>query len=564
MIDEKKKIGDEAGRIGVFLCACGKNIAGIINLEELENWVKTLPNVGYVQKGTYWCLKNERERMKQIIQQQKLDRIIIGGCSERTLGNVFRSVCEETGLNRFLCELVNVRDQCSWVHQEELKEANEKAKKLLSMGIAKVAINEPLAGITAEISSVGLVIGAGVAGMTAALELARRGFSVKLVEREEKPGGITKNLNKIYPALIDAQEFVEDKMAAIGKNPNIELLVNAEVTKVVGQVGNCQVTVHQGELEHSFTVGTIIVATGNSVFKPEGLFQYDQKKVITQMELEKNLKDKVLSAQKVVMIQCVGTRNSERAYCSRICCMTALKNALLIKELNSEARVTILYRDIQPYGPKYNNFIKEAKELGIEFIKYNQDHPPAIGDMKIKVRHELSGQEVEIEYDLVVLSSPLVPNKEIKDLAEMLHLPMDSDNFLLEEHVRLMPRELVGNGIYLAGSVHWPAFVDESVAQGYVAASRAARFLSQGEVESNPVVSRVDEMICRGCGRCVEVCEYYACELIKKEEGGLVSQVNPFLCKGCGICGVQCPNGAMITVHFTDNQIQAMLEAWAG
>ena len=552
----------EEPRIGVFVCHCGSNIAGHVDVGAVADYARKLPGVVFVQENMYTCSDAGLTEIKTAIVDEKLERVVVAACTPRTHQPLFQETCREAGLNPYLFEFVNIRDQCSWVHMRQREAATHKAQDLVRMGVAKARLLQPLEEREVPVEPVALIVGGGMIGMTAALNLANRGFEVKLVERESELGGLLLQLDKLYPTQDDALPLVRARVAEVRRNSRIEVFTSSVLQDVKGFVGNYEVVVQDREgRQSSFKVGGIIVATGASVLKPVGLYGYDGQRVITQLELEERFKTGAFDADRVVMIQCVGSRIPERPYCSRICCTTAIKNALEIKAYRPNAEVYILYRDTETQGTRYEAYYTRAREAGIQFIRYDLERPPKVSERQVVVFDELLGARLGIPYDLVVLSTPLVPDKEAHKLAQLLKVPVDEHGFFLEAHVKLRPLDFATDGIYVAGSARWPAHLEETITQAYGAASRAATILSKDRVKSSGVVAQVNEYLCRGCGRCVEVCEFGAPSLVEVSPGSKVARVNPVMCKGCGACASVCPTGAMTAMHFTDQQVTAMVRA---
>jgi heterodisulfide reductase subunit A len=553
-------------KVGVFICHCGSNIAGFLDLPALVEYAQQLPNVGFVQDNLYTCADAGRAQIAKAIAEQDLNRVVVASCTPRTHEPLFRSTCQQAGLNPYLFEFVNIRDQCSWVHMQERERATEKAKDLIRMGVSRAVFLQPGEEIEVDVVPAALVVGAGLAGLTAALSLANRGLEVKLVERESTMGGLLRSKHRLYPTGDDAASWVGTKIEAVKKHPNIEVFTEAAVRAVRGFVGNYEVLVEQGGREFGFSVGAVIVATGAKVFEPIGQYRYDGDKVITQADFEKSLVDKHgeldPGVRSIVMIQCVGSRNEERPYCSRICCMTAVKNALFIKEANPEISVYVMYRDMLTLGAVYEALYREARGRGVIFLQYSPDAPPTVGDGQVTVYDELLGQTLTVPSDLVVLASPLVGQEGAADLAQMLKVPVDEHGFFLEAHVKLRPLDFATDGMYLCGCAHWPSDVGETVAQAHGAAARAAILLGAGVVAVEPIVSVVDEDACIGCGLCETVCPYTAIVLKDAEVGRKASTIAAS-CKGCGVCGAGCPEQAITMQHYSNQQLLAQIDALA-
>jgi heterodisulfide reductase subunit A len=549
-------------RIGVFVCHCGTNIAGHVDVEAVADYARSLPGVVLVQRNLYTCSDAGLTEIKQAIAEEKLDRVVVAACTPRTHEPLFRSACREAGLNPYLFEFANIRDQCSWVHMHSTEAATRKARDLVRMSVARARLLEPLDEQEVPVEPAALIIGGGMIGMTAALSLANRGFEVKLVERKPQLGGMLLELDKLYPTQEDARPVVEARVAEVQDHPRIRVFVSSQLSSVKGFIGNYEVVIQDTEgRQSSFKVGTIIVATGARVLKPLGLYGYDAQRVMTQLELEARLREDSYDARRVVMIQCVGARIPERPYCSRICCTTAIKNALEIRDQRPDAEVYILYRDTETQGTRYEAYYTRAREAGIQFIRYSLERPPQVSQERVLVYDELLGATLGIPYDLVVLSTPLQAHEDTQELAQMLKVPIDGHGFFLEAHAKLRPLDFATDGIYVAGTARWPAHLEETITQAYGAAARAATVLSKDHVTASGIISRVDEALCRGCGRCVEVCEFGAPSLIDCGPGLKVARVNAVMCKGCGACATVCPTGAMTAMHFTDEQVTAMVRA---
>jgi len=550
-------------RIGVFLCHCGSNIAGYLDMEELEEFSRKLPHVTFVLRNLYTCSEGGINEIKKAIEEQNLNRVVVASCTPRTHEPLFRSSCGEAGLNPYLFEMVNIRDQCSWVHMKEQEAGTTKAKDLIRMGVAKAALLEPQEPIMSEVQRRALVLGGGIAGMTASLALANRGYEVVLIEKEESLGGMLNNLNKLSPTMTDAGALADEKIKAVTGHVNITVFTKAKVTEVRGFIGKYNVDIETESGVTTIDIGVIVVSTGGRAFVPEGLYGYDGKRVVTQLEMEKLLKDGLdTDIKNVVMIQCVGSRNEERPYCSRICCQTAVKNAMLIREQNPDSKVSILYRDMQMYGVENEEMFRDSKAKGVRYINYDPANPPQVEFDKVRVYHPLFGRDMDLPVDLVVLSTPVVSQEGAEEISQLLRVPIDENGFFLEGHVKLKPLDFATDGIFLCGSARFPANIRETVAQGLGAASRASIPLAKGSIVVEPIISVLaDEDACRGCGLCVALCPYGALEVRTTEKGRKVHVID-VACKGCGVCAATCYQHALSINSFTDNQIEAQLEAF--
>lgn len=559
----------EVSRIGVFVCHCGINIGGVVNVPEVVEYARTLPGVVYAEGNLYTCSSEGVSKIKEGIAKHSLNRVIVASCTPRTHEPLFRAACEEAGVNRYLFEMANIRDQCSWAHMREPEKATEKAKDLIRMAAAKARLLKPLEEPEIDVTPSALVIGGGISGMTAALCLANQGFKVNIVEKEPKLGGLLRNLNKLYPNMEDASEGLSQITKRVKSNKKIKVLTSAAVKQVKGFIGNFEVAVEKANGKAmNFGVGTIIVATGAKVFEPFGMYGYGEyENVITQFQLEQLLKKGQLKKpKKVVMIQCVGAREEKgRTYCSRICCTTALKNAILIKEKYPDTDIYILFRDLQAYGTHYEDLHRMAQDKGMKFIKYGLERPPQVirgenGKVIVNACHALLDEQVKINSDLVVLATPLIQQENAKELSQMLKVPLGPDGFFFEAHVKLRPIDFATDGIYVCGTAHSPKDIAESLSQAFGVASRAAIPMAVKRLKVEAITSVIDENLCSGCGTCVKLCPYNA---IQKDEKG-IARVTSVVCKGCGTCAASCPERAITMQHFTDEQIKAQALAALG
>jgi len=555
-------VSGEEPRIGAFICHCGINIGGIVNVPEVVEYAKTLPNVVYAEHNLYTCSQDTQKRIREKIKEHNLNRVVVASCTPRTHEPLFRETIREAGLNIYLFEMANIRDQCSWVHMHEHEEATEKAKDLVRAAVAKARLLRPLLKPVINVTPAGLIIGGGLAGMTAALELAKQGFEVHLVEKKKELGG---NLRHIYYLLgsEDPQERLRSIIREVSENERIHVYLNAEVANVEGYIGNFKTTLNcdgeKKEIEH----GVVIVATGAVEYKPTEYLYGVDKRVLTQQELEERLAKGGFNAKTVAMIQCVGSRNEVRPNCSRICCSQAVKNALKIKELSPETDVYVVYKDIRTYGFK-EDYYRQATGKGVLFIRYDDENKPKVtqenGKLKVLVWEPVVKAWVPIEPDLLALSVATVPNPDNQRISEMLKVPLSKDGFFLEAHMKLRPVDFATDGVFLCGLAHWPKSIEESISQACAAAARAITILSKKALEVEGAIASVNEDFCSGCRICESLCEYGAIEMREVEEK-LRAHVLEALCKGCGVCGSSCPTGAISMLHFMNNQILAQVRA---
>jgi heterodisulfide reductase subunit A2 len=560
----ERDVSKEEPRIGVFVCHCGINIGGVVNVPQVVDYAKTLPNVVYAEANVYTCSQDTQKLIREKIQQNKLNRVIVASCTPRTHEPLFKETVQEAGLNPYLFEMTNIRDQCSWVHMHEPKEATQKAKDLVRSIVAKAALLKPLKKPVINVTQVGLIIGGGVSGMTAALELAKQGFEVHLVEKEKDLGGHLRNIYYLLGEKDDPKERLNALVNEVMKNDKIHVYTGAEVADVYGFVGNYKSKIRQQncdvkEIEH----GIVIVATGAVEYRPTEYFYDKDPRVVTQHELEEDLAKGEFNAKNVVMVQCIGARTKERPNCSRICCGQAIKNALKIKEVNPDTEVYVLFKDIRSYGFK-EDYYRDAAMKGVIFVNYDDERKPELTKEGNKLRmafwEPVLKQQLEIEPDLVVLSAATIPNPENKHIAELLKVPLTKDGSFLEAHMKLRPVDFATDGIFLCGMAHSPKYIEESIAQACAAAARAATILSKKTLEMEGIIANVDEDLCSACRVCEYLCPYGAVEM-KDKDGKPIAHVIEALCKGCGACGTACPTKAITMGHFTTQEILAQVKA---
>ncbi len=566
---EEKPMEDEV-RIGVFVCHCGINIASTVDVHKVENSVADMEGVVYHTDSLYSCSADAVETLKERIVEHNLNRVVIAACSPRTHEPLFQETLRDAGLNRCLFEMVNIRDQCSWVHAGEPDEATRKSEDLLRMAVAKARDLEPLPEQTVPVTPKALIIGAGIAGMTVALTLAEQGFGSVLIEKSKTLGGSLGSLNHTLDATETASKL-KDLVSKVKKSKKIDVMTNAELVDFSGFIGNFASVVATGtgksKKEHTIDHGVVVLATGGYEHRPGGYLLEESKKVLTQSELEKRLagKAKNRAPDSIVMIQCAGSRGDDLDYCSKVCCNHAVKNALKIKELNPASQVIVLYRDMRTYGYAEDAY-REARLKGVVFIPYDLDNKPEVYEksrkLHVKFFDSLLQEEMDLTPDLVALSVGIVSDGT-EDISKLLKVPLTSDNFFLEAHVKLRPVELSVSGAFVCGLAHGPKPVDETIAQAQAAAAKAAIPLVKGSVTVDPIVSKVDQDTCIGCTLCVNLCPFGAIEMVKVGKKRKAHTIAAS-CKACGICSSHCPTFAISMGGFTNEQITDQIIAFGG
>jgi heterodisulfide reductase subunit A len=555
VVPETQVEGQEP-RIGVFVCDCGINIRGTVDVPKVVEYAKTLPNVVHSEEGKYTCSADFQETIKKRIRELKLNRVVVASCTPRTHESLFQSTVEEAGLNPYLFEMANIRDQCSWIHIHEPEKATEKSMDLVHMAVAKARLLEPLKKSKLGVLHSSVVIGGGLAGITAALDIAAQGFPVHIIEREGELGGNMRNIHNEEGGIKPSQ-CLDSFKSSILENDKITVHLNTSVKDVGGFVGAFKVKTSKGD---EIETGSIVVAVGGQQYQPKEYLYGQDPKVMTQWELEEKLLKGPVHAKSVVMIQCVGSRNNEAPYCSRVCCTEAVRNAISIKRSSPSTNVYILHKDIRTYGFR-EDYYKLAGELGVQFIRFNENSDPKVEKqgtgLSVTVDDAILGGAVRLRPDLVVLSTGIRPNHDNEELAKLLKVPLSKDGYFLEAHMKLRPVDFATEGIFLAGLAHWPKFMDETIAQASGAAARAMTIISKDELTGTAFVAIVDETKCRACGTCAEVCAFKAVSMVETSPGVSKARVNPLLCKGCGGCGAVCPTGAIVSTHFTDKQLLA-------
>jgi len=547
---EERDVAGKEPRIGVFVCHCGVNIGGVVDVPAVVEYIKGLPNVVLAEQNLYTCSADTNKHIAEAIREHDLNRVVVASCTPRTHEPLFRSTLREAGLNPYLFEMANIRDHCSWIHMHEPEEATEKAKDLVRMTVAKARLLEPLTRPRIEITHRALVIGGGLAGMVAALETSRQGFEVDLVEKTNALGG---NMRRVTHSITgeDPDAFLKETIDMIKNDPRITLHTGTEVELVKGYMGNFDITLKDGT---QTKVGAIVVASGGIEYKPSEYMYGKNPNVMTQLELEEEMTKGAFSPKDVVIIQCVGARNEEHPNCSRICCTTSIKNAIALKRADPSANIYVVYKDIRTYGFREDAYL-EAARIGVVFVRYDDDHPPKLSYTKkglvFKVLDQFTDTEVTIRPDLVVLNAATHPDPKNQVLAKLLKVPLTREGFFLEAHMKLRPVEFATDGIFACGLALGPRFISESISQAVACAGKVAAVLSKPYVEAEGNTAEVDADACTGCGTCVQVCPYGAIE--RGEDRKAV--VTSVLCKGCGTCVATCPERAIDIHHFSNEQL---------
>ena len=559
---EERDVSQEEPRIGVFVCHCGINIAGVIDVAAVRDYAATLPYVKYVENNLFTCSQDTQEIIKERIKECNLNRIVVASCTPKTHEPLFQETIKEAGLNKYLFELANIRDQGSWVHMFDPAGATRRAKDQVRMAVAKVALQQPLREFELPITKAGLVIGGGAAGMEAALGLANQGYKVHLVEKKGFLGGHARKLLTTASGET-VQPYLDALIPKVENHPLISVYLNSEVVNVKGFVGNFTSTIATEGRETEVDHGVAIIATGGHSYKPKEYLYGQDSRVLLSLEMDQALREKsplVTQAKTAVFIQCVGSRIPERPYCSRVCCSHSVENALQLKQLNPDMDVFILYRDMRTYALR-ENLYKEAREKGVMFIRFDLDNPPQVdkipdGRLQVTVRDPILGLPLTLHPDVLCLASAIVV-KEQEKLAQMFKVPLNNEGFFLEAHMKLRPVDFATEGVFVAGLAHYPKPLDEAIAQAKAAAARAAVVLSQDAIKAGGVVAQIDPAICSGCQACVGVCPFGA---IDYKEDDKICEVNQALCKGCGTCAATCPSECITLLGFSHKQIYTQID----
>ena len=565
----ERDVSKEETRVGVFVCHCGANIGRVVDIPSVVDYSLGLDNVAHAEEGLFICSTDAAEQISNTIRDKGLNRVVVAACTPRTHEPLFRDTLREGGINQYFFDMANIREHCSWVHSKQKEEATQKAKDIVRMSVARTARLEPLREFELPVTRAALVVGGGIAGMTSALSLANQGFEVHLVEKDKDLGGMARRLHYTLDGL-DVQAYVKDCISRVYGHPLVHVSHEATITEASGYVGNFSTTVKSEGRIKQICHGVTILATGADEYKPTEYLYGEDDRVMTQLELEEAVaagKERVLKADNLVMIQCVGCRQEDRNYCARVCCGQAVKNALKLKDTNPEMNIYVLFRDMRTYGFSEDSY-RDAATQGVNFIRFEPASGPVVEAAKAEGRPVLRvtvpdpvlGKKLAIDADLLVLSAAVVPSAGNQEIARWFKVSMNPDGFFQEAHVKLRPVDFAADGVFLGGMNHYPKNISEAICQALGAAGRAGSILSQDTVTASGSVCEVAEDDCVSCGACITACTYGAIEF-RDTPRGKKAVVNPVLCKGDGLCSAKCPTSAIILKHYTDEEVLDQIDA---
>jgi len=565
----ERDVSQEDVRVGVFACHCGANIGRVVDIPSLVEYSKDLDHVAHAEEGLFICSTDAAQQISDTIREKGLNRVVVAACTPRTHEPLFRDTLREGGINQYFFDMANIREHCSWVHSKQKEEATQKAKDIVRMSVARTINLEPLEEFDLPVNPTCLVVGGGVAGMTAALDLAEQGFEVHLVERNAELGGMARRIQSTLEGL-DVQAYLKDLVRKVYQHPLIHVSHEATITDVSGYVGNFVTTVESEGQIKTIDHGAAILATGAAEHRPTEYLYGEDPRVLTQLELEERLAEgaeSLTDIESLVMIQCVGCREENRNYCARVCCSQAIKNALELKKIKPEMEIYILFRDMRTYGFK-EDFYLEAAEQDVKFVRWEAPEKPEVEGaveegrpvLRVTVPDPILGQRLAVDGDLLVLSAAVIPSAGSVDIARKFKVAMSPDGFFQEAHVKLRPVDFAADGVFMCGSSHYPKHLTEALSQAHGAAGRAATILSQDTVTASGSVCEVEEDECVACGACITACTYGAIEF-RDTPKGKKAVVNPVLCKGDGLCCAKCPTNAVVLKHFTDEEVFDQIDA---
>jgi len=567
----ERDVSGEEPKVGVFVCHCGANIGRVVDVPSAVEYASTLPNVAHAQEQLFSCSTDAAQQIIDAINEKGLNRVVVAACTPRTHEPLFRDTLREAGINQYYFDFANIREHDSWVHSKEKEEATRKAKDLIRMSVARASLLEPLQEFDLPVDKRALVVGGGVAGMVSALSIANQGHEVHLVEKDADLGGTARRLHYTIEGL-DVQAYLSDLIRQVYQHPLVHVYTGATITEATGYVGNFVTKVESGGRAREIKHGAAVIAIGADVYQPTEYLYGQDERVMTHLELEEKItkrEESVTGARNLVMIQCVGCRNEDRNYCSRICCQESVKNALKLKEINPEMDIYVLFRDMRTYG--FNeDYYREAANKEVKFIRYTPEDKPQVevveeGDkriLRVTVTDLILGKKLSIDTDVLALAAAVVPSAGSQEIARLFKVTLSPDGFLQEAHVKLRPVDFAAEGVYLCGIAHYPKLMSETISQAYGAAGRALTLLANDTVTASGSVCVVDEAKCIGCGACISACSYGAIEFQETKQGKKATVI-PVLCKGDGLCNSKCPTGAISLKHYTDEEILSQVDAAA-
>lgn len=564
-IPEEIDIRGEPPRIGVFICRCGINIAGVVDVPDVVDFASTLPYVVHTEENMFSCSQDTQDKITKIIKEKRLNRVVVSACTPKTHEPLFQETLINAGINKYMFDMANIRNHCSWVHSKEPEEATQKAKELTMMAVAKVALHEPLVEPELEINQSALVIGGGISGMAAAKTLSGQGYHTYLIEKNEMLGGQARHIHETWQGE-DVQQNLNRMIEKIQSDDKIDVYLKSEITKVDGFVGNFKTSIQKDGKEKVLEHGVTIIASGAEELKPDKYSYGKDHRVLTGLELDRKFiknDNSIKNIKSALFIQCVGSRIEERPYCSKTCCTHSIKNALQLKELNPEMDIFILYRDMRSYGLR-EDLYRKARGKGILFFRYDVSKELSVdndnGDLRISFTDSTIKRKIEIRPDLLVLASAIIPPKK-NPLAQMYKVPLNDDGFFMEAHVKLRPVDCATDGVFICGLAHAPKPIDESIAQAQAAATRAVTLLAKKTTNMSGTVAYIDPLNCSSCGVCINICPFSAPSFIEKGAFAGKAEINSVLCKGCGLCTASCRSGAIHLKGFDNNQIFSQIFA---
>jgi heterodisulfide reductase subunit A len=568
----EKDVSGEKARVGVFVCHCGANIGRVVDVPSVVEYAKTLDNVVFATEQLFSCATDSASSITETIREKGLNRVVVAACSPRTLEPLFRDTLREAGINQYFFEMANIREHCSWVHSREKEDATEKAKDITRMSVARACHLQPLQEIDLPVNRATLVVGGGIAGMACALSIANQNHEVYLLEKDSELGGMARRIHYTLDGM-DVQSYLRDLVHQVYQHPSIHVYNNAAITEATGYVGNFVTKVKSEKGPAEIKHGATVIAVGADVYKPTEYLYGKDDRVMTNLELEERIvkgEEKLINAQTLVMIQCVGCRQDDRNYCARICCNQSIKNALKLKKINPQMDIYILFRDIRTYGFA-EDYYREASNNDVKFIRYEPHDKPQVEAaeeegrpvLRVVVTDPILGKKLAIDADYLSLAAAVIPAAGNREISQFFKVSLGPDDFFKEAHVKLRPVEFSTEGVYFCGLAHYPKHIPEAINQAYGAASRALTLLSHDMVTVSGAVCEVAEKKCIGCGACISACAYNAIEFRKTREGNK-AVVNPVLCKGDGLCNAKCPTGAIFLKHFTDEDLLSQIDAAIG